>query len=71
VVARAPGTVVVSQPYCQWHSDCGQGSWCRDRGDGVNVCMGHGARNASCAYGSDCGPGLFCRDRGDGMKVCM
>jgi hypothetical protein len=57
--------------YCHSSIDCGPGGWCKDRGDGVNVCMSHGSRGEFCQSSIDCGGGLFCKDRGDGMNVCM
>lgn len=54
---------------CRSGLDCGSGQFCKDRGDGVRVCMGNGGPGAPCASGVDCGSGLFCRDRG-GLKVC-
>ena len=58
-------------PYCTSGIDCGHGSFCRDRGDGVLMCMGQGPTGAPCASGIDCSSGLFCKDRGDGLHLCM
>jgi hypothetical protein len=55
---------------CSSHLDCGSGGWCKDRGDGVNVCMDRGGQDGFCDSSIDCGRG-FCKDRGDGLKVCM
>lgn len=57
--------------YCNSGTDCGQGTFCRDRGDGVSMCMGNGVTGAPCRQGTDCSSGLFCRDRGDGLHLCM
>lgn len=58
-------------PYCNSGIDCGHGTFCRDRGDGVKMCMGGGVTGAPCAVGTDCASGLFCKDRGDGLRLCM
>lgn len=68
VVVAPPGT---SQRGCGSHLDCGHGGWCRDRGDGLKVCMDRGEHGDACRSSIDCGSGGFCKDRGDGMKVCM
>ena len=54
---------------CNSDIDCHRG-WCKDRGDGVRVCMDRGGNGDFCQSSIDCGRG-FCKDRGDGMKVCM
>lgn len=59
------------QPVCKWNTDCGSGGWCRDRGDGVSVCMNQEPRGSFCKWATDCASGLFCRDRGDGLQQCM
>ncbi len=64
-------TATQGYPYCNSGVDCGSGTFCRDRGDGVSMCMGGGVTGAPCAVGTDCSSGLFCRDRGDGLKLCM
>lgn len=56
---------------CSSNLDCGAGSWCKDRGDGVKVCMDSGGHGDFCQNNLDCGSGGWCKDRGDGMKVCM
>lgn len=59
-------------PYCQNHLDCGSGEFCKDRGDGLRLCMGNGGQGDYCADTTDCeGVGLWCKDRGDGLTVCM
>lgn len=68
VVVAPPGS---SQRGCGNHLDCGHGGWCKDRGDGLKVCMDSGEHGDACQSSIDCGSGGFCRDRGDGMKVCM
>lgn len=67
VGAQPQGT---GQPLCRSGVDCGPGAFCRDRGDGVNLCMGSGGAGAFCASGIDCGPGLFCRDAAP-VRVCQ
>lgn len=58
--------------FCQSSIDCpGAGAFCKDRGDGLKVCMNDGARGDFCSSSVDCGGGLFCKDRGDGLNVCM
>jgi|GEM_PF-2411669 len=59
------------QPYCRYGTDCRGAGFCRDRGDGVRVCMDHGRRGDYCRFGTDCRGSLFCKDRGDGIRVCM
>jgi hypothetical protein len=56
---------------CRSSMDCGSGEFCKDRGDGVRVCMGHGIRGEPCKAAIDCDSMLMCKDRGDGFKVCM
>lgn len=71
--ARAAGTAP-QEPglaYCQSGIDCGSGQFCKDRGDGIKLCMGKGHGGAYCKSSIDCGSGMFCKDRGDGLKVCM
>lgn len=53
---------------CRSSLDCGSGDWCKDRGDGVNVCMGHGGQGAPCSSSLDC-EGMWCR--GDTFKTCQ
>ncbi|MBK7857400.1 MAG: hypothetical protein IPJ65_02005 [Archangiaceae bacterium] len=61
----------VESSSCTSSLDCGPGGWCKDRGDGVNVCMNHGSHGDYCQSSIDCGAGGFCKDRGDGVNVCM
>jgi len=56
---------------CRSSLDCGMNGWCKDRGDGIKVCMDNGAHGESCSNSIDCAGGGFCKDRGDGFKVCM
>lgn len=67
----APPAGTRHQPPCRYQTDCASGAWCRDRGDGYNVCMDSEPRGNFCQHGTDCASGLFCRDRGDGFSVCM
>lgn len=57
-------------PYCQNSFTCGSSQFCKDRGDGVKLCMGDSPPSAYCVSSIDCADG-FCRDRGDGLRVCM
>jgi hypothetical protein len=57
--------------FCNSSIDCGGGAFCKDRGDGIRICMGDGARDDFCHSSIDCAGGMLCKDRGDGMKVCM
>jgi hypothetical protein len=66
--ARAPAT---GPGFCHSSIDCPGGGFCKDRGDGLKVCMDNGGEGASCHSSIDCGGGGFCKDRGDGLKVCM
>ena len=54
---------------CRSGLDCGPGQFCKERSDGVRVCMGNGGPGAACQSGIDCQGGLFCRER-DGFKGC-
>jgi hypothetical protein len=65
------GGGAVGGNYCNSSIDCQGGGFCKDRGDGVKVCMNNGVRNQYCHSSIDCGGGLFCKDRGDGINVCM
>jgi len=60
-----------NQPMCQSSLDCGPGGWCKDRGDGVQLCMNHGDHDDFCQSALDCGSGLFCQKSGDGFMRCM
>ncbi len=67
---QAP-VAVVSQAQCRSSIDCGAGEFCRDRGDGVRLCMGHGRAGDFCSGSTDCGAGLFCRDSARGLHQCQ
>lgn len=71
--STGPGVYEDGLPYCQSNLDCdGVGNWCKDRGDGIQLCMSSdGHPGDYCTSGLDCGRGLFCKDRGDGLKMCM
>ncbi len=58
------------QPQCHDQRDCAEG-WCRDRGDGVSVCMHKGVAGDACHSTNDCTHSLWCKDPGNGMKACM
>jgi hypothetical protein len=66
---RRPATPGVVRNVCSSNLDCGRG-WCKDRGDGVHVCMDRGGQGDFCSSNLDCGRG-WCKDRGDGVHVCM
>lgn len=57
--------------YCQSTGECLSGETCKDRGDGIRLCMGKGQRNDFCAAPADCTSGLSCAARNDGLKVCQ
>jgi len=71
--SSGPGVYEDGLPYCQNNLDCdGTSNWCKDRGDGIKVCMSSkGHAGDYCTSGLDCGNSLFCKDRGDGLKQCM
>ena len=54
---------------CQSDAACPFGQHCADRGDGVPLCFGPGARHPFCALPTDCSVG-FCARRPDGVGVC-
>jgi hypothetical protein len=56
---------------CNSTIDCPSGGFCKDRGDGIKMCMNHNGRGEFCSSTIDCGSGLFCKSRGDGLKSCM
>jgi hypothetical protein len=56
---------------CRSTIDCPSGAFCKDRGDGIRLCMNNGGRGDFCASTIDCSSGLFCKNRGDGLKSCM
>lgn len=53
---------------CRSSLDCASGQWCKDRGDGANVCMGGGGQGSPCTSSLDC-EGMWCR--GSGIKTCQ
>lgn len=57
--------------YCKSSIDCDGSRFCKDRGDGIKLCMGDGGAGAYCKSAIDCEGSRFCKDRGDGLKVCM
>ncbi len=59
------------QPMCKSGLDCEFGASCRDRGDGIKLCMHEGQNGDFCGNGLDCSFGLSCRVAGDGFKRCM
>ena len=74
VCSRRAPTIRIVAPVvgaCRGSLDCGPSSFCKDRGDGIRVCMGDGGPGANCRGSVDCGGGLFCKDPGDGIRVCM
>jgi hypothetical protein len=64
----APGYAV---DVCNSTIDCASGAFCKNRGDGIKVCMANGGRGDFCVSTIDCSSGLFCKSRGDGLKSCM
>jgi hypothetical protein len=54
---------------CQSDAACPPGQHCSDRGDGVPLCLGPGARHRFCAVTTDCSA-CFCARRPDGVGVC-
>jgi hypothetical protein len=56
---------------CNSTIDCPSGGFCKDRGDGIKMCMNQNGRGDFCASTIDCASGLFCKNRGDGLKSCM
>src|SRR5690348_6322842 len=48
--------------YCNSSIDCGSGQFCKDRGDGLKLCMGNNARGDYCESSIDCNPGMFCKE---------
>jgi hypothetical protein len=55
---------------CPSTAACPPGQHCADRGDGVPLCLGPGARHPFCAAPTDCPVG-FCARRPDGVGLCM
>jgi len=70
VVDAGHGAVATRQTVCKSTNDCASG-FCRDRGDGLMLCMSNGARGDFCAWGTDCGSGLFCKSSGGVLKTCQ
>ncbi len=56
---------------CGASGDCHGGQQCKDRGDGVKVCVGKGKNGAFCANSKDCVFPGACKRRHDGVNVCM
>ena len=69
--ARAKGASAVAvEGRCTGDQDCNAGR-CRDRGDGITICMHKGQSGDGCRFSSDCDSGLFCKDPGNGLRACM
>lgn len=66
---RTSGSSTDQMP-CKYSYDCKPG-FCKDRGDGVRICMNKGGRGDYCTNGTECGSGLFCKDGPQGLKVCQ
>jgi len=64
-----PGTT--GQWACDSTIDCSGHGFCKDRGDGVKLCMHEGARGDYCTSTIDCGGGLFCKRGPGGLEICM
>lgn len=58
------------QPTCSSSLDCKPG-FCKDRGDGIRVCMSKGQRGDYCSNSTECGSGLFCKEGPQGLKICL
>jgi len=57
---------------CRSSLDCDSaGAWCKDRGDGVRVCVTDDDYRAECHSNMECGLGKTCAHRGDGHRECM
>jgi hypothetical protein len=67
---QTPAVGSPGQITCDSSLDCEFSQFCKDRGDGVKLCMGDGAPGAYCVSSLDCTTG-FCKPRGDGFEVCM
>jgi len=61
-------TTTEQQIMCKNGLDCSQG-FCKDRGDGVSMCMNDGQKGYFCNSSIDCAAGLFCREVGRN-KIC-
>jgi hypothetical protein len=57
-------------PYCRSSLDCSISQSCRDRGDGVEVCMGDGTTGDYCRSSLDCASSRSCRPWA-GLSVCV
>jgi hypothetical protein len=55
---------------CRSDAACLPGQRCADRGDGVPLCFGPGARHPFCAATIDCSA-AFCTRRPDGVGLCV
>lgn len=71
-MAQVGGYPSGTQTYCRSNSDCRAGQYCRNRGDGVTVCMGQGTSGFYCVSSGDCGGGMYCRSlpQNPGLRVC-
>lgn len=60
------------QVNCRSNAECRPGQYCRNRGDGVNLCMGGSGRGYYCISSSDCAPGLYCKSlpQNPQFRVC-
>ena len=56
---------------CNSSIDCKGAGFCKDRGDGVKLCMNKGARDDYYTSSINCGPGLFCKEGPGGLEICM
>lgn len=65
------GTGRQQNSLCEFSSDCVGSLFCKDRGDGVSVCVGSGHQNDFCATTGDCVGSLSCKAKNDKVKVCM
>jgi hypothetical protein len=71
LAAPAAGAVAGQQLYCRSSGECSLGQTCRNRGDGITMCLGNGARNYYCVTSMDCSSGLLCRDIGArNLRIC-
>jgi len=61
------------QSFCRNNLECRSGEHCRNRGDGVTVCMGRGQRGFYCISSPDCSYGLSCRSlpQNSALRVCQ
>ncbi|MBL8785001.1 MAG: hypothetical protein JNJ59_08890 [Deltaproteobacteria bacterium] len=61
----------LGQPTCRSTLDCKGSGFCKDRGDGLMLCMNKGGRGDYCTSGIDCAGGAFCKPSPDGLKTCQ